>query len=169
MHVGPCVSLSYHLSRLLHLTRLCVHSPVRRPARARRVIESSGSEGPEDEHVERDKTSAQILQPRPSIAKRPPALTTGPVIDLTISSDEDDGKGVVPTNAKRVSAKPARKVASRAPTTQYTFPSTSDENKFTIPLFADDPDDDEDEDPMNKDDGSILVLYVAPATKSLSL
>ena len=146
----------------LPLTRLCTRSPIRRPTRARRVIESSDSEG---EHVEHANTSAQILQSRPSITKRPPAQNTGSVIDLTISSDEGENEGVAPTNARKVPKEPVHKVSSRATTSQLKDSPPGDENKFTIPLFADDPDDDEeDDDPMNKDDGSILVLYVASST-----
>ena len=146
----------------LPLTRLRTRSPIRRPTRARRVIESSDSEG---EHVEHANTSAQILQSRPSITKRPPAQNTGSVIDLTISSDEGENEGVAPTNARKVPKEPVHKVSSRATTSQLKDSPRRDENKFTIPLFADDPDDDEeDDDPMNKDDGSILVLYVASST-----
>ncbi|EPS99604.1 hypothetical protein FOMPIDRAFT_99402 [Fomitopsis schrenkii] len=129
--------------------------PVRRPVRARRVVESSDSEDPEDKRVERAKTSAQVLQPRPSVTTRPAEA----VIDLTVSSDESDSVSAIPKNTRRVPAKPAHKPAARATTSQDTSSSPGDENKFTIPLFADDPDDDDDDDdPMNMDDGSILVL-----------
>lgn len=152
----------------LPLTRLCTRSPIRRPTRARRVIESSDSEGSGDEHVEHANTSAQILQSRPSITKRPPAQNPGSVIDLTISSDEGESDIVAPTNARRVPKESLHKVSSRATTSRLEDSSPGDENKYTIPLFADDPDD-ESEDPMIKDDGSILVLYVACSTNSQHL
>lgn len=153
MRTSACGSLSSS-SYFSHAFLVC--SPVHRPARARRVVESSESEGAEAEHVERAKTSAQILQPLPNVTNRPAATTADAVIDLTVSSDEDGSVDAMPTNVRRVSAKPAHGLAARATTSRS---SPNDENKHTIPLFVDE--DDDDDDPMNRHDGSILVLCVA--------
>ncbi|KAI0358947.1 hypothetical protein OH77DRAFT_1420449 [Trametes cingulata] len=111
--------------------------------RARRVVVSSDSE---------DETRAATT---PAMTRRRPLPPEDEIIDLTISSPEQEdskprnaGPSIVPIRLKGDTTKG-----------KATEQSAAEEAERTLPLFADDSDDDaKPDDPFAEDDGSILVL-----------
>ncbi|KAH9836599.1 SprT-like family-domain-containing protein [Rhodofomes roseus] len=134
--------------------------PVRRHGagktpRARRVVQSTDCESSENEPGDGAKSASQTQLPQRTIAPRTPGKSTGPVIDLTLSSSESDGEDIVPAKGK-ASKTQASRPTSRNATSHGLLSSQDGENKSTIPLFADG--DSDDDDPMSVDDGSVLIF-----------
>ncbi|KZT67662.1 hypothetical protein DAEQUDRAFT_385518 [Daedalea quercina L-15889] len=80
----------------------------------------------------------------------------GPIIDLTVSSSESESEDPVPANTSRVNIKPTQRPTSRSAVSHRPTSSQDDGLRSTIPLYADD--DSDGDDPMDNNDGSILVL-----------